>query len=250
MVPLKDFVFYTNELLAVSQFQDYAPNGLQVEGREQIQKVVGGVTASLALIEAAIERHADAVVVHHGYFWRGEDPRIVGMKRRRLQKLLEHEINLLAYHLPLDAHTEVGNNAQLALRLGFKTAGRFGGSMSIGMHGFLSVPRTGKELSDDLELSLGRSILHISGKEKQITTAAWCTGAAQSYIEQAVELGVDAFITGEASEQTVHIARETGIHFYSCGHHATERYGVKALIEHLANRFGVIQEFIDIDNPV
>jgi len=252
MISLKALVDYTDTLLSVEKFQDYCPNGLQVEGRAQVKLLVTGVTASMDLVEAAIEAGADALLVHHGYFWKGEDARITGMKRSRLQRLLGADTSLLAYHLPLDAHPEFGNNAQLAQVLGFETAGTFGddGGMQLGLHGVLPAPLDGAALADHITRRLGREPLYIPGSRQAIKTLGWCTGAAQSYIEAAVELGLDAFISGEISEQTVHIARECGMHYFSAGHHATERYGARALGDHLAGKFGIRHAFIDVDNPV
>jgi len=251
MVDLNALVAYTDDLLEVDQFSDYCPNGLQVQGRPAVHRLVSGVTASMALIEAAVEAGADAVLVHHGYFWRGEDERIVGMKRRRLKRLLGEDISLLAYHLPLDAHPIYGNNARLADVLGLAVAGRFGSGPgpAIGMHGSIEHPESAAAFAERLERALGRAALHVPGGADDIRTAAWCTGAAQGYIEEAAELGVDAYVTGEVSEQTVHVARECGLHFFAAGHHATERYGAQALGTHLSEHFGLEHEFIDIDNP-
>jgi dinuclear metal center YbgI/SA1388 family protein len=252
MITLEALVDYTNELLAAKNFRDYAPNGLQVEGRADVGLIVSGVTASLELIEAGIAAGADALLVHHGYFWNGEDARITGMKRRRLQRLLGTDTSLLAYHLPLDAHPEMGNNAQLGRVLGFETTGSLGtdDGMALGCSGLLPEPLDGQALAGLIEHRLGRTPLHIPGRHNPVQTVGWCTGAAQSYIGEAVAQGLDAFVSGEISEQTVHVARECGIHYYSAGHHATERYGVRALGEHLAGHFGIRHRFIDIANPV
>jgi dinuclear metal center YbgI/SA1388 family protein len=252
MVALRDLVDYTNGHLNSAEFEDYAPNGLQVEGRAEVTQIVSGVTASLALIEAAVRIGADCVLVHHGYFWKNEDSRITGMKQLRIKQLLAHDISLMAYHLPLDAHPQLGNNVQLASRLGFTAHGKFGhdGKATIALRGKLIHPMTAAELSAHILRQLGRQPLHIAGRTSMINSIAWCTGAAQEYFDQAVELGVDAYLTGEVSEQTTHIARETGVHFFAAGHHATERYGVQALGAHLAEKFGVKHQFIDIDNPV
>lgn len=251
MVDLKELESYCNNLLEIERFKDYCPNGLQVEGYHSVKKIVCGVTASQALIEAAVNVGANAILVHHGYFWHGEDPRLVGMKRRRILTLLDNEISLLAYHLPLDAHPVYGNNAQLATRLDFSVEGRFGLEQpEIGLYGRLASPMQPGELKDFIERQLGRKPLHIAAGNKPIRTIAWCTGAAQGYIEQAVELGVDAFLTGEVSEQTVHVARECGVHFYAAGHHATEQGGARALGIHLAQQFDLDVEFVDIPNPV
>jgi dinuclear metal center YbgI/SA1388 family protein len=252
MVTLKALVEYTDSLLAVENFSDYCPNGLQVEGRPEVHCLVSGVTASLELVEAAIAAEADAILVHHGYFWKGEDECVTGMKRQRLQRLLGTGTSLLAYHLPLDAHPQLGNNAQLARVLGFKRSGCFGndGGLQLAQFGELSQPLDGLALAQHIEAQLGRAPLHITGRAAMIETVGWCTGAAQSYIEAAVEQGLDAFISGEISEQTVHVARECGIHYLAAGHHATERYGASALGEHLSGHFDISHQFIDIANPV
>ncbi|MFO7602245.1 MAG: Nif3-like dinuclear metal center hexameric protein [Gammaproteobacteria bacterium] len=251
MVQLGELLDYCGDLLEVERFADYCPNGLQVEGRAQIRKIVTGVTASQALLEQAAAQEADAILVHHGYFWKGEDPRVIGMKYRRLRCLLEHQMSLIAYHLPLDAHPVYGNNAQLALQLGLSVEGRFGrDTPAIGMYGRLAEPTPIGDFLQRIATRLGQTPLHIGGDGETIQSVAWCTGAAQGYIEQAVGLGVDVYLTGEVSEQTVHIARENGIHFISAGHHATERYGIQALGEHLSQHFGIAQHFIEIPNPV
>jgi dinuclear metal center YbgI/SA1388 family protein len=252
MVTLKALRDYTNSLLCIDRFGDYCPNGLQVEGRPQVSRLVSGVTASMELIEAAIDAQADAIVVHHGYFWKGEDACVTGMKRKRLQRLLGTDTSLLAYHLPLDAHPELGNNAQLARLLGFECQGSFGhdAGLSLGQYGKLRQPLRAAALADLIHERLGRMPLYVPGRQTSIQTVGWCTGAAQSYIDAAVEQGLDAFISGEISEQTVHVARECGIHYFAAGHHATERYGVKALGQHLAGQFAIAHQFIDIDNPV
>jgi dinuclear metal center YbgI/SA1388 family protein len=250
-VSLQELVNYTNTLLDIEAFSDYCPNGLQVQGSAAVSKIITGVTASEALIDKAIALNADAIIVHHGYFWRGEEPSITGMKANRIRKLMVNNISLLAYHLPLDAHFELGNNAQLAKVLDFEIRqGLDDGVKPMGLVGELKQVMTAAELVDDIASRLGKKGLLIGNGDKAIRSVAWCTGAAQSYIEKAIAKGVDCFITGEISEQTVHIAREMNICFISAGHHATERYGVKALGEHLSVQLGVGCEFIDIDNPV
>ena len=252
MVQLRELTSYCDDLLEADRFRDYCPNGLQVEGNGQVNKIVTGVTASQALIDAAIEADANVLLVHHGYFWKGEDARVVGIKKQRIARLLDAGLSLVAYHLPLDAHPVYGNNVQLAQVLDISVEGRLqeGAEPAIGLYGRLANPVSGKALAKHIAEKLGREPLHIDNMAQEISTVAWCTGAAQGYIEQAIELGVDAYITGEVSEPTVHIARETGIHFFAAGHHATERYGVKALGEHLAANFSLDVQFIDIDNPV
>ena len=249
MVKMSELTHYTQQLLQVERFKDYCPNGLQVEGKAEVRKIISGVTASMALLEAAHQAHADLVLVHHGYFWRGEDARVVGIKRNRLAFLLQHNINLLAYHLPLDAHPELGNNVQLGQVLGFPLAG-FAGETNMISHATLTHTTTLRALSAHIESTLQRAPLVIGDPEKLVQKVAWCTGAAQGYIEDAIALGVDAFISGEISEQTTHQALESGVSYISAGHHVTERYGVQALGQHLADKFGITHEFIDIGNPV
>jgi dinuclear metal center YbgI/SA1388 family protein len=236
------------ETLDINRFRDYCPNGLQVEGKPRIRRLVTGVTASLALLEAAIEVNADAVLVHHGYFWRGEDPRVVGNRRNRLKLLLDHEVNLYAYHLPLDAHPELGNNAQLAVRLGFEADGRFG-EQDLGWYGKCGAQSVA-ELVEVVQRELGRQPQLIGDPDQAVGRVAWCTGAAQNSFEQAIEAGASVYLSGEISEQTVHLARESGVAYLACGHHATERFGVQALGGYLSSRFGVDHQFIDIANPV
>jgi dinuclear metal center YbgI/SA1388 family protein len=244
-----DLEAYLSEFLQCSAFRDYCPNGLQVEGRHHVDVIVTGVTASRALIEAAVGAHADALLVHHGYFWKGEDPRMIGTRRERIALLLAHELNVFAYHLPLDAHPDVGNNAMLARILGLQMEGRFG-DQDIAAYGRLPQPIVLADFAQLLEQRLGRPPLLIGEAARTVQRIAWCTGAAQGYFEAAIRRGVDAYISGEVSEQTYHLARESGIAFVAAGHHATERYGVQALGEHLAKRFGIQQRFIDIPNPV
>ncbi|MDX9875178.1 MAG: Nif3-like dinuclear metal center hexameric protein [Spongiibacteraceae bacterium] len=249
-VALTHLVAEAQQLLQPERFNDYCPNGLQVEGRPEVQLLVTGVTASQALLEAALDAGADAILVHHGYFWKNEPAAIVGMKRRRLGLLLQNEISLLAYHLPLDAHPELGNNAQLARVLGIRmTGGLQPTEPSVGNVGELLRPSSAGEFAAHVGAQLGRPPLLVEGGDHPIRTIAWCSGGAQGYIEQAAARGVDAYLTGEVSEQTVHAARELGIHFIAAGHHATERYGARAVGEWLAGRLGIEHRFIDIDNP-
>lgn len=244
---------YCEQLLRVDAFVDYAPNGLQVEGRASVECIVSGVTASQALLDAALEFGADTVLVHHGYFWKGEDARVVGMKRKRLATLLAHDINLVAYHLPLDGHPVYGNNAQWAMALGLKETLGFLGAPNarIGVRGVLPDAISGKALRHKLERILGREVLHVPAQaaDRPLRSLGLCSGGAQGYLAEAAVLGLDAYLSGEISEQTAHIAREMGIDYFACGHHATERFGVRALGEHLADTFGVEHCFVDVANP-
>lgn len=242
----------SDQLLNSAAIKDYCPNGLQVEGKQSVAHIVTGVTASIALIEAALEQQADAILVHHGYFWKGEDARVIGMKKRRLARLLAADVSLIGYHLPLDIHPILGNNVQLAERLGLVIDGglEVGNPNSVGLYGHLETPMQAADFANKIADVLARQPLHVAAGNDTINTIGWCTGAAQGYIDKAVDLKLDAYLTGEASEPTTHTARENGLHFFAAGHHATERYGIEALGNYLADTLGVTHQFIDIDNPV
>lgn len=242
---------YLARTLDINRFRDFCPNGLQVEGRNDIKTLVSGVTANIALIEAAADLNADAILVHHGYFWKGEDARIVGPKHRRLKLLLAANINLFAYHLPLDMHPDMGNNAQLAERIGLVMDSRFGAD-DLGWlgHACDHAIKTVGDLARVIEARLGRLPLVIGDMSQPLGKIAWCTGAAQSLLADAVSARAGTYLSGEISEPTVHLARETGVAYIACGHHATERYGVQALGAHIASQFGIQHHFVDIDNPV
>jgi dinuclear metal center YbgI/SA1388 family protein len=247
----QDLLQAFDTLLQPARFKDYGPNGLQVEGKPEVGKIVSGVTASRALIEAAIAARADAIFVHHGLFWRGQDGRVTGWMKQRLALLLAHDINLYAYHLPLDAHPELGNNAQLGVQLGLAATRRFGeqdlgfiGERAEG-GGFANAPA----LAAHVEKVLNRPVAKVVPGHSAIKNIAWCTGGAQGYFEAAIAAGADAFITGEISEPQAHYAREMGVAFIACGHHASERYGAPAVAAHVAAQLGLAHEFIDIDNP-
>lgn len=247
----REFNQLLNDILKPHLIKDFCPNGLQVEGKNEIKKIVTGVTASQALIEAAIEQQADAILVHHGFFWKGESQPITGMKKRRIGALLVHDINLFGYHLPLDIHPTVGNNAQLAKLLDIEIeTGLEPTSNSVAMKGRLKTPLNGEDFADKIAKVLNRTPLTSLVRSAKIETIALCTGGGQGYIDLAAEQGIDAYLTGEASEQTIHSSREQNIDFFAAGHHATERYGVKALGELLAQEHGFDVTFIDIDNPV
>jgi dinuclear metal center YbgI/SA1388 family protein len=239
---------YLAALLSVDRFKDYGPNGLQVEGRSEVVRLVSGVTASLALIDAAIAARADALLVHHGVFWRGQDGRLTGWLAERVRRLMAHGVSLFAYHLPLDAHAQYGNNAQLGARLGLEADARFG-EQELGFAAPAAQERTLEALAQRLQAELGRAPLVLPGDGRALARIGWCTGGAQGYFEAAVAAGVDVFLTGEVSEPQAHLARETGVAFIACGHHATERYGAPALAAHVAERFGLEHRFIEIDNP-
>lgn len=232
-----------------SRFKDYCPNGLQIEGKSEVVRLASAVTASQEVLMAASDWGSDAILVHHGYFWRGESPTITGIRKRRISHLLQHDISLLAYHLPLDAHPVWGNNARLAKLLGLVEQGRFG-DQAIACHGCLSRTQALGDWVSDLTQKLQRAPQVVGDMRTRIKRIAWCSGAAQSYFEQAIALGVDAFLTGEISEQNVHVARETGVAFIAAGHHATEKYGVQALAGHLAERFALEHRFFDQQNPI
>jgi dinuclear metal center YbgI/SA1388 family protein len=246
---LKQLCDFCNEYLKVDDFNDYCPNGLQVEANPVVEHIVCGVTASQALIEAAIDAGADTLIVHHGYFWKGESQSISGVKGRRIASLIRNNINLLAFHLPLDAHPEVGNNVQLAQIMGWQIE-RNGGEQGLLFEGRTAQLTSLADLSQQIESRLDTRALVINAGDHAIERIAWCTGAAQGFIEAAAAAGVDAFVSGEVSEPTFHLAQELGVHYIAAGHHATERYGVQALGLEIARRFAVQQQFIDIPNPV
>jgi dinuclear metal center YbgI/SA1388 family protein len=248
---LAELLAHCNDILQPQRFKDYCPNGLQVEGRERVARLVTGVTASQRLLDAAIAWEADAILVHHGYFWQGEAAPVVGMKRRRLATLLAHDVSLLAYHLPLDAHPELGNNATWGQQLGLTGAPVDGaGSDGLLFAADLASALSLEQLMQRVAKVTAREPLLVGEALQPVSKVVWCTGAAQSYIEQAVACGAQVFISGEISEQTVHIAREAGIAYIAAGHHATERYGVQALGAELAQALTIEHRFIDIDNPV
>ena len=248
MIERDTLLSHLHQMLEADRFKDYGPNGLQVEGKARIHKVVTGVTASLAMIEAAVAEGADALLVHHGLFWRGQDGRVTGWMRQRLAKLLQHDINLIAYHLPLDAHASLGNNAQWGQRLGWVADTRFG-DQNLGFMGPAPAGLGFDALLQQLRQVMGREVTGIPGDGRPIQRVAWCSGGAQGYFEQAIAAGADVFLTGEISEPQAHYAQETGVAFIACGHHASERWGVQAVGEHLAQRMGVVQTFIDLPNP-
>jgi len=251
MQQLDQLVEYINRTLDVAAIKDYCPNGLQVAGREQVQHLVSGVTASQRFLEAAIEAGADAVLVHHGYFWSGESAVLTGMKLKRIRTLLDADISLLAYHLPLDIHPEFGNNAQLARLFDFITEGRVaaGGTDGLLFHGRLREPVENAAFVDKIASLLNRSVVAVGRSDRRIQRVAWCSGGAQRFLTEAAALGVDAFISGEISEQTTHEARENGVLYIAGGHHATERLGVQALGENLSEQLQLTHQFIDVNNP-
>ncbi|KXJ65377.1 metal-binding protein [Achromobacter xylosoxidans] len=246
---------WLDDTLQAARFKDYCPNGMQVEGRSEVGHIITGVTASEALLRAAVERGADAVLVHHGWMWRNEDRRVIGTRRTRMALTLKNDLNLYAYHLPLDAHPTLGNNAQLARVLGLSPARRDDGApLTCGQDGLIwlgeaSGLTTLGQLGERVAQRLGRPPLVVGDPDQPLATIAWCTGGAQGMMTDAVDAGASVYITGEVSESTVHLARETGVGFIAAGHHATERYGVQALGQAVAERFGVKVEFVDIDNP-
>jgi dinuclear metal center YbgI/SA1388 family protein len=251
MAELVEVEAFLQALLRPEAFKDYGPNGLQVEGRGQVRRVASGVTASRAFIDAAISAGADTLVVHHGLFWRGQDGRLTGWLKERVKRLMAHDINLFAYHLPLDAHAEFGNNAQLGLRLQLRADARFG-EQDLGFIGAVTPEGSGTnatELAARIAAVLQRAPLVLPGDGRPLRRVAWCSGGAQGYFEAAIAAGADAFVTGEISEPQAHLAAETGVAFLACGHHATERYGAPAVAAEVAWRFGLEHVFIDVDNP-
>lgn len=250
-IALTTLVDEADRYLNIGRIADYCPNGLQVEGRPQVRRIVSGVTASQALLDAAVAAEADAILVHHGYFWKGESPCVTGMKQRRLKTLLAHDISLLAYHLPLDVHPEVGNNVQLARQLDIEVEGPLepDNPKTVALIGSLAEPMSARDFARRVAEVLGREPLLVEGSGS-VQRIGWCTGGGQGYIDTAIAAGVDLYLTGEASEQTFHSARENDVSFIAAGHHATERYGVQALGDYLARRFAIEHLFIDSPNPI
>ena len=246
------FLQYLNELMQPQKFQDYCPNGLQVQGTSNIKKIITGVSATQELIDRAIEQKADAILVHHGYFWKGESQVITGMKYKRIKALLNADVNLIGYHLPLDCHETFGNNVQLAKVMNWSVDKSLSNGLQPGLvlKGTLNIPVSAKQLAMQFKAKLDFKPIMIGGESKIIKDIVWCTGAAQGYLQHAIDINADAFITGEISENTVHNAVENDIQYFACGHHATERYGIQALGEHLAERFNIEHEFIDCPVPV
>lgn len=254
-IPRNELEHWLNTTLQVTRFKDYAPNGLQVEGAPDVRHIVTGVTASQALIQAAIERGADTLIVHHGWFWKNEDPCVRGPKRERMALVLAHRLNMFGYHLPLDAHPVLGNNAQLGQVLGFEPERDDDGSpVTCGPDGLVwlgrCMPQSLQELDSAVCKTLQRHPLTVGNMQQNIRRVAWCTGGAQGMMQAAIDAGVDAYITGEASEQNFHQAHETGTAFIAAGHHATERYGIKALGEAISAHFSIRVDFVDLDNPI
>lgn len=250
-LPLHSIAMHLDELLNVAKIPDYCPNGLQVEASDQIRRVATGVSISQPLIAAAAEWGAQLLVVHHGLFWRNENPRLTGVKGRRVRQLYEAGISLMGFHLPLDIHPELGNNAQLGKLMGIKIEGKFFeyNNQEIGLYGSLPAPIEADDFARRLTGLLNRQPLLICGGKHPIRTVGWCSGGAQDGIEAAAKLGLDAYVSGEISEPTTLLARELGIHYFAAGHHATERWGVKALASYIQTELGLESRFIDIDNP-
>lgn len=248
---IQSLIKYLDDLLTPEKFRDYCPNGLQVEGRAEIKKIITGVTACQKLLDQAVVEHADAILVHHGFFWREEDPRIIGIKKRRIATILKNNINLITYHLPLDAHPVYGNNVQLAQKLGLRLELAPDRDITdIIFIGSLAAPTSAEDFVSLVAKKLQRMPLYIAGSGKMLEKVAICSGGAQDYFQKAVQLDVDAFLTGEISEQVVHLAREMGVDYIAAGHHATEKFGIRALGEHVAEKFDLEYKFIDIENPV
>lgn len=252
MITRKALSTHVDDLLQCALFNDYAPNGLQIEGRDQIKRICTAVTASEEVILKAVAMNADTLIVHHGYFWKGEDPVLTGIKRRRVAQLLLNDMNLFAYHLPLDCHLELGNNACLArlFNIDHVQQHQAGKIDNLLWAGHLPKELSGNQLSHLLMEKLGRKPIHIEGNDRMIRTVAWCSGGAQDFLAEAHQLGVDAYLSGEISERTYYQAKELGIHYFACGHHATERYGIQALGNHISKRFGLEHFYIETNNPI
>lgn len=251
MASLSTLVRQLDDWLQPAAVTDYAPNGLQVEGRPEVAHLVTGVTASQRFLERALATGADAVLVHHGYFWKGEPSPIVGMKARRIATLMRADVSLLAYHLPLDIHPKWGNNARLGEVLGLPPSRpiTLGGLEGLGRASELAVPERLQDFAARVSRALAREPLVVSGGDHSVQRLAWCTGGGQDFIHQAAALGADTYISGEISERTTHAARELGVHYLCAGHHATERYGVQAVGGNLAEALGIQHTYMEVDNP-
>ena len=252
MAQLKEIIQWCDETLNTHEFKDYAPNGLQIEGRSDVQKILCAVTASQEAIEAAIAQNADILLVHHGYFWKGEPYPITGMRGKRIKSLIQHDISLVGYHLPLDSHPTLGNNAAIAECLALENLQALDPSERhpIGNIGFLKHAMSATEFRDYLTARLGFNTIHLPAEKNQIQKVGFCTGAAQDFIGKAAEQGCDAFISGEVSERTYYEAKELDVHYYACGHHATERYGVQRLAKAISEQFNIEYSYFELNNPI
>lgn len=252
MVDLTELVKWCDQTLSASEFKDYAPNGLQIEGNPQVQNIVSAVTASESAIDAAIELNADVLLVHHGYFWKGEPYPITGMRGRRIKKLIQHNISLLAYHLPLDAHPVLGNNAAIAKKLNFKNIQALDESERhpIGNIGTLEQAMSAEDFKAVLQQNFDFNIVHLPANKPLIQKVGFCTGAAQDFIAKAALQNCDAYLSGEISERTFYEAQELNVHYFACGHHATERYGVQSLGQAIAQHFSLKHTYVELNNPV
>ncbi|WP_374252703.1 Nif3-like dinuclear metal center hexameric protein [Acinetobacter brisouii] len=252
MAQLQDILQWCDQTLISSEFKDYAPNGLQIEGKAEVKKIVCAVTASLDAIDAAIEAQADLLLVHHGYFWKGEPAPITGMRGARIKKLIQHDISLVGYHLPLDAHPSLGNNAAIAELLELENIQALNPNdrHPIGNIGYLKQAVSAEAFKQQLSDVFNREIIHLPSTTEKIQKIGFCTGAAQDFITQAAEQGCDAYISGEVSERTFYEARELNVHYFACGHHATERYGVQRLAQALSKQFDVEAIYYEQGNPI
>ena len=252
MAQLKEIIQWCDQTLNTHEFKDYAPNGLQIEGKSEVQKILCAVTASQEAIDAAIAQNADLLLVHHGYFWKGEPYPITGMRGKRIKSLIQHDISLVGYHLPLDSHPSLGNNAAIAEYLALENLQALDPSERhpIGNIGFLKQAMSATEFRDYLTARLGFKTIHLSAEKSQIQKVGFCTGAAQDFIGKAAEQGCDAFISGEVSERTYYEAKELGVHYYACGHHATERYGVQRLAKAISEQFNIEYSYFELNNPI
>lgn len=252
MAQLKEIIQWCDQTLNTHEFKDYAPNGLQIEGKSEVQKILCAVTASQEAIDAAIAQNADLLLVHHGYFWKGEPYPITGMRGKRIKSLIQHDISLVGYHLPLDSHPSLGNNAAIAECLALENLQALDPSERhpIGNIGFLKQAMSATEFRDYLTARLGFKTIHLPAEKSQIQKVGFCTGAAQDFIGKAAEQGCDAFISGEVSERTYYEAKELGVHYYACGHHATERYGVQRLAKAISEQFNIEYSYFELNNPI
>ena len=252
MTKLQDIIQWCDQTLKSSEFKDYAPNGLQIEGKTEVRKILAAVTASQDAIDAAIRENADLLLVHHGYFWKGEAYPITGMRGKRIKSLIQHDISLLAYHLPLDSHPSLGNNAAIADLLKLERIEALDPSERhpIGNIGYLNQPMPVEEFKKFVSEKLKFDVTHLPADKNMIEKVGFCTGGAQDFIVKAAEQGCDAYISGEVSERTFYEAKELGIHYFACGHHATERYGVQRLGQAISEQFDIEYVYFELNNPI
>ena len=252
MANLNEIIQWCDQTLKSHEFKDYAPNGLQIEGTSEVKKILCAVTASQTAIDAAVAYGADLLLVHHGYFWKGEPYPITGMRGKRIKSLIQHDISLVGYHLPLDSHPTIGNNAAIAdlLELEHIQALDPNERNPIGNIGYLKSAMSPEVFKQFASEKLGFDAIHLPADKTSIQKVGFCTGGAQDYIKKAADQDCDAYISGEVSERTFYEAQELNVHYYACGHHATEKYGVQRLAKAISEQFNIEYSYFELNNPI